>query len=47
MAAAETEAAMAATAMMPARGPAAFVWFAVSMHFLVLQLKDISLDSSQ
>jgi hypothetical protein len=35
MAAAESEAAMAAAAMMPARGPAAFVGFAMSMHIQV------------
>jgi hypothetical protein len=33
VAAAETKAAMAAAAMMPARGPAAFVGFVMSMHF--------------
>jgi hypothetical protein len=34
VAAAEPDAAMAAAAMVPAHGPAAFVRFAVSMHFL-------------
>jgi hypothetical protein len=46
VAAAETKAAMAAAAMMPACGPAAFVWFAMSMHTQFSVLKDISLDRS-
>jgi hypothetical protein len=46
VAAAETKTAMAATAMMPACGPAAFVWFAMSMHTQFSVLKDISLDRS-
>jgi hypothetical protein len=47
MATAEAKAAMAAAAMMPARGPAAFVGFTMSMHFSSSPLvEDISLDSS-